>query len=124
MRSIGSNHASAHGVAKVVLEAQEVHVVECGGAVDGFVVINHSFFGHAFVALIAVAPPARRHGYALALLSESERVCNSRKMFSSTNASNVAAQKLFMRAGFVESGQIDNLDSDDTELFYFKSINP
>ena len=109
---------------KVALKAQQIHVVECAEAIKGFVVIEHSFFGHAFVSLIAVAPPSRRQGYALALLAKLEQVCSSGKLFTSTNASNIAAQKLFLRAGFVASGHIDNLDVEDTELVYFKSVNP
>ena len=108
---------------KVALAARRIQVAECSEAFEGFVVIEHTFFGHGFVSLIAVAPDARRKGYALALLAQAERVCNSRKLFTSTNASNIAAQKLFLRAGFVESGHIDNLDADDTELVYFKSVN-
>ena len=109
---------------KVALKTQQIHVVECVEATKGFVVIEHSFFGHAFVSLIAVAPHSRQQGYALALLAKSEQVCSSGKLFTSTNASNIAAQKLFLRAGFVASGHIDNLDVDDTELVYFKSVNP
>ena len=108
---------------KVALKAQQIHVVECSEAIKGFVVIENSFFGHAFVSLIAVDPTSRRQGYALALLAKSEQVCSSEKLFTSTNASNVAAKKLFLRAGFVASGHIDNLDADDTELVYFKSVN-
>ena len=108
----------------MAIDARKIQVVEHSGAIEGFVVIEHTFFGHAFVSLIAVDPNARRQGYALALLAESERVCNSAKLFTSTNASNIVAQKLFLRAGFVVSGQIDNLDADDAELVYFKSINP
>lgn len=108
---------------KVAIEAQQIHVVECSGVIEGFAVIEHAFFDHAFVSLIAVAPAARRQGFALALLAKSERACNSTKLFTSTNTSNVAAQKLFLRAGFASSGQIYNLDADDSELVYFKSIN-
>ncbi len=108
---------------KAALEAQQVQVVEYSGAVEGFVVIEHTFFGQALVSLIAVAPAERPQGCALALLAESEHASKSMKLFTSTNATNIAAQKLFLRAGFVESGRIDNLDAGDSELVYFKSIN-
>ena len=108
---------------KVALKKQQIHVVECDEATKGFVVIEHSFFGHAFVSLIAVVPTSRRQGYALALLAKSEQVCSSGKLFTSTNVSNIAAQKLFLQAGFVASGHIDNLDVGDTELVYFKSVD-
>lgn len=108
---------------EAALEARQVKVIEHSEAVVGFAVIEHTFFGQAFVSLIAVAPAARRRGAALALLVELESACHSWKLFTSTNTSNIAAQKLFLRAGFLESGHIDNLDADDTELVYFKSVN-
>ena len=109
---------------KVALAARRIQVAECSEAFEGFVVIEHTFFGHGFVSLIAVAPDARRKGSALALLAEVERVCNSSKLFTSTNTSNIAALKLFLRAGFVESGHIENLDAGDTELVYVKPLYP
>lgn len=105
------------------LEAQQIRVAEHSGTVEGFVVIEHTFFGHSFVSLIAVDPNARRQGYALALLAEAARMCCSTKLFTSTNASRIGAQKLLVWAGFVASRHIDNLDTDDTELVYFKSVD-
>lgn len=108
---------------KTALRARYVLIAEYAGAIVGFAVMKHRFFGHGFVSLITVKPVMRRRRYALALLAESERLCTTAKIFTSTNASNVAAQKLFLRAGFVRSGQIDNIDKDDTELIYFKAID-
>jgi hypothetical protein len=44
-------------------------------------------------------------------------------LFSSANLSNVAAQRLFVRAGFIESGRVENLDPGDPEVIYFKAPN-
>ena len=46
----------------------------------------------------------------------------AKKLFASTNASNTASQALMTKAGFVPSGQIDNLDEGDPERVYVKFI--
>ena len=57
------------------------------------------------------------------LLETLERRCTSGKLFSSANLSNVAAQRLFIRADFVESGRVENLNAGDPEIIYFKAPN-
>lgn len=42
------------------------------------------------------------------------------KLFTSTNESNVAMQRLCDRLGYVRSGFIENLDERDPEVVYFK----
>lgn len=90
----------------------------------GFAVLDHSFFGHAFVSLICVAPAHRGQGVGLQLMSQIERHCRSAKLFTSTNASNEPARRLFARAGFVPSGFIENLDDGDPECIFFKAVTP
>ena len=46
--------------------------------------------------------------------------CQTEKLFTSTNQSNGAAQRLFTSAGFVHSGRIEHLDEGDPELVYVK----
>ncbi|MFC7517664.1 GNAT family N-acetyltransferase [Herbaspirillum sp. GCM10030257] len=86
----------------------------------GYVVLTHNFFENGFVALVAVSPSVRRRGIGQRLLAAAEAHCKTQKLFASTNASNIEAQKLLARAGFVPSGRIDNLDEGDPELVYFK----
>jgi ribosomal protein S18 acetylase RimI-like enzyme len=90
--------------------------------VQGFVILNYSMFGHAFVPLLVVAASERRRGLATALLEEAERQCVRSKLFISCNRSNLPAQYLFERCGFVPSGQLENLDDEDDELVYFKAL--
>lgn len=90
--------------------------------VQGFAILNYTFFSHAFVPLLVVAAGARRRGLATALLAEAERQCVRNKLFVSCNRSNVHAQYLFERCGFVPSGQVENLDDEDDELVVFKSL--
>jgi ribosomal protein S18 acetylase RimI-like enzyme len=87
----------------------------------GFAILNYSFFGFGFIPLVVVVSAQRRQGIGLRLLETLERRCTSAKLFSSANLSNVAAQHLFARAGFVESGRVENLDPGDPEVIYFKA---
>jgi ribosomal protein S18 acetylase RimI-like enzyme len=101
------------------LAAGECLVAESGEEILGYVVLNYTFFGFGFIPVIAVAAARRRRGVGLRLLSEARSRCTSRKLFASANASNSAAQALFLRAGFERSGTIGNLDEGDPELVYF-----
>ena len=100
---------------------------ECFVAVDdddiqGFVILNYSLFGHAFVPLLVVSAGDRRRGLATALLEEAERQCVRSKLFISCNRSNFPAQYLLERCGFVPSGHVENVDDDDDELVFFKML--
>ena len=104
------------------LEKGAVLVGADGGRVAGFLVLEHSLFGHGFVSLVCVRPEARRQGLALRLFAAAEARCRTAKLFTSANASNSAAHALFARAGFVRSGTIENLDPGDPEYVYFKAV--
>lgn len=94
------------------------HVALHAGQVAGYVVLRHDFFDHGFVPLVVVAPAQQRRGVGLRLLAAAMAACRTAKLFTSTNRSNLAAQRLFAGAGFVPSGQIDHLDEGDPELVY------
>ncbi|MFA6069634.1 MAG: GNAT family N-acetyltransferase [Janthinobacterium sp.] len=76
--------------------------------------------GHGFVSLVVVAPGQQRRGVGLRLLAAAADACRTEKLFTSTNQSNGAAQRLFASAGFVRSGRIEHLDEGDPELVYMK----
>jgi ribosomal protein S18 acetylase RimI-like enzyme len=88
--------------------------------VAGYALLHHDFFDHGFVSLVVVSPAFQRLGVGQRLLAGAEDACTTAKLFTSTNQSNLAAQGLFASAGFVRSGQIDNLDENDPELVYVK----
>lgn len=92
------------------------------GQVAGYVLTHGDFFGHGFVSLVVVAPAHQHCGVGLRLLAAAAATCKTGKLFTSTNRSNGAAQRLFARAGFVRSGQIDHLDEGDPELVYVKLL--
>ncbi len=91
-----------------------------GDKILGYVILNYSFFGQAFVPLLVVAMANRRAGIGMQLIAEAETRCSREKLFASANESNIAAQRLFERCGFVPSGRIENLDETDDELVYCK----
>ncbi|MED5612441.1 GNAT family N-acetyltransferase [Janthinobacterium sp. P210005] len=90
------------------------------GHVAGYALTHDDFFGYGFVSLVVVDSGQQRRGVGLRLLAAAEAACQTGKLFTSTNQSNSAAQRLFASAGFVRSGQIDHLDEGDPELVYVK----
>ncbi len=91
------------------------------GRTVGYIVWDREFFGRHFVWLLGVDPLYRRRGIAAHLLRIFEARTLGEPLFVSTNASNVAMQALLTSLGFVLSGQVDNLDPGDPELFFFKA---
>ncbi|SDQ77544.1 Acetyltransferase (GNAT) family protein [Pseudomonas sp. UC 17F4] len=104
------------------LKSQQCWVALRAGAVIGYVVLTYHFFDHGFVSLVVVAPGHQRQGVASRLLAAAEAACTTAKLFVSTNQSNLASRQLILKAGFVPSGVIENLDEHDPELVYFKRI--
>jgi len=102
--------ALASGQCFVVLEHDEV---------IGFITLSYTFFGCGFIPLLVVAASHRRRGTALRLLDVAREQCRTEKLFSSANQSNFTAARLFAKAGYVESGRIDNLDPGDPEIVFF-----
>ena len=93
------------------------------GKVAGFGILGTSLlFNREFIELLIVRPEYRRRGIATAIIKRIEAMCRSDKLFTSTNESNIPAQKTYEASGFVRSGYIENLDEDDPEVIYFKRL--
>lgn len=73
--------------------------------------------------LLMVTPVLRGQGIGSALLAALQQQCRTAKLFTSVNTSNTGMQALLLRQGFVLSGQVDNLDDGDPELFYFRKLS-
>ncbi len=101
-----------------------VAVARVDGVVRGYVITDTSFFDQGFVRLLLVHPDYRRRGLATALMRAAELDCETDKLFTSTNQSNLAMQALCDRLGYQRSGIVDNLDEGDPELIYVKRLTP
>jgi ribosomal protein S18 acetylase RimI-like enzyme len=99
-----------------------VSVARVDGVVRGYVISDESFFGQHFIAMLMVHPEFRRRGIATALIRSAELDCQAEKLFTSTNQSNLAMQRLCERSGFIKSGYIENLDDGDPEIIYMKRL--
>lgn len=88
--------------------------------VDGFVICKPKhFFGRDFVDLLVVAPRARRSGIGRTLLRAAVTAAGTDQVFTSTNQSNDPMRALLSGEGWLFSGRLDGLDSDDPELIFF-----
>lgn len=106
----------------LVIAAGRCHVAVEEDVVQGYVVFDHSFFAQGFVELLYVTPDARRRGVGRALMRYVEGLCQTPKLFTSTNLSNHPMQALLARAGYKLSGAIHDLDEGDPELIYVKYL--
>lgn len=116
------SHASRGDAVRAAVGKGHCLVALHAGQVAGYVLTHDDFFGYGFVPLVVVAPAQQRRGVGLRLLAAAANACPTAKLFTSTNQSNVAAQRLFASAGFVRSGRIDHLDEGDPELVYVKFL--
>lgn len=106
--------------------SRSVAAGNCFVAVDdqviGYAVLEYAFYDHGFVSMLYVHPEHRRLGVGTRLMKHLESVCQTSKLFTSTNLSDILMQSLLVRLGYKLSGVIHNLDEDDPELVYVKFL--
>ena len=85
------------------------YILEQEGRVIGVAALQYTFFEHGFISLLYVSAAERRTGAGEMLLQYLLSICQTPKLFSSTNQSNRPMQALFAKAGFLPSGMIHNL---------------
>jgi ribosomal protein S18 acetylase RimI-like enzyme len=90
--------------------------------VVGYAVLDYTFFGYGFIAMLMVRKESRRKSVATALITCLEERCETDKLFTSTNESNKPMQALMQSMSYEPSGTVYNLDEGDPELFYVKRI--
>ena len=106
-RSIGAGHC-------FVIEAQP-HVV-------GYAVLEYSFYDQGFASMLYIHPKYRRQSAGMKLMQHLESACQTPKMFTSTNLSNLPMQSLLAKLDYTLSGVIHDLDEADPELVYVKYL--
>jgi ribosomal protein S18 acetylase RimI-like enzyme len=104
------------------IKAGQSFVAKTQNTIVGFGILEQSFFGQCFISLLLVHPNYRKRGVATAIVKYIESICPTEKIFTSTNKSNVVAQRMFESLDFVKSGYIENLDEGDPEIIYFKRL--
>jgi GNAT superfamily N-acetyltransferase len=90
--------------------------------VIGYGVLNYNFYNNGCIDMIYVDSDQRRCGAGTALLKHMESLCETPKLFASTNLSNLPMQSLLAKLDYVLSGVIHNLDEGDPEIVYFKRL--
>ncbi len=100
------------------IQQSDCYVLEKQGILLAYGVLSHQFFGHDFVEMLMVGARGRQQGLGTALLHYFRQISGTEKLFSSTNQSNQAMQRLFLKLGFQQSGVIDNLDENDPEIVF------
>lgn len=88
----------------------------------GFLLANQSFFGHYFVSMLTVHPEQRRQGVARSLLAYIEKTCPKDRIFAAARQSDLIAHHLCAALGFIQSGQIDNINNGDLHIIYVKFL--
>jgi ribosomal protein S18 acetylase RimI-like enzyme len=90
--------------------------------VCGYAALEYTFFGCGFIAMLMVRKESRRKGVATALVTQLQERCETEKLFTSTNESNMPMQALMQAMSYEPSGTVYNLDEGDPELFYVKRM--
>lgn len=110
------------GVLRRWVRERNVHIATLGGRVIGYAVLEHSFFERGFIAMLMVGPMHRRRSVGSALVRHVEGLCQSERIFTSTNQSNLPMQELLQKLGYRHSGTVEDLDPGDPELFYSRQL--
>jgi GNAT superfamily N-acetyltransferase len=97
-------------------------VAVINSVVTEYGVLEYTFYECGFIAMLYVHQDYRRRGVGQALLEHFEMMCQTPKLFTSTNLSNLPMQALLAKRGYTLSGVIHNLDEGDPELVYFKRV--
>jgi ribosomal protein S18 acetylase RimI-like enzyme len=104
------------------VEAGYCSVIETQQRVVGYAVLDYSFYEQGFVSMLYVHAQYRGQGAGLLLMRHLETICQTRKLFTSTNLSNLPMQSLLVKLGYSLAGVIHHLDEDDPELVYVKWV--
>jgi GNAT superfamily N-acetyltransferase len=105
------------------VESGACHVAIFHGEIAGLVILNYSFFGFGFIALLITRERFLRKGIASALIHFIEGTCTTERIFTSTERSNGPMQMLLDQLGYARSGVVENLEEGgEPELIYSRKL--
>jgi ribosomal protein S18 acetylase RimI-like enzyme len=116
------DHHRRNFITQAVLSGNCYVVVDT--QVLGYGVLEYTFFENGFVSMVYVHPNYRQRGIGLQLMQHLEAACQTPKLFTSTNLSNLPMQSLLAKLGYRLSGVIHDLDEGDPELVYVNYLEP
>ena len=93
------------------------------GITVGVAIVHYYFFENGFIDLIVIGDGYRRQGLGGAAVKKICGICRTKKLFTSTNASNGPMRGLLEKLGFKFAGEVVGLDDGDPELFYYKKLS-
>ncbi len=96
----------------------ECVVAEMGADAVGYAVLSYNFYKQGFVEMLQVHPEFRRRGVGTALMRRMRDLCETEKLWTSTNLSNQPMQQLLKGLDYEIAGLITHLDEGDPELMY------
>lgn len=99
-----------------------VLIAELAGRVIGYSVFNHRFFHQGQVDMLMIHPDFRGRHIGEYLLKAIEEICDTPKLYVTTNLSNHRMQRLLLRMRYQPCGYIDELDPGDPELIFVKKV--
>ena len=102
--------------------SQTCYVAVKDKRVIGYGVLNYTFYYNGCIDMLYIHDEYRRSGAGTSLLRHLESICQTPKLFTSTNLSNLPMQSLLAKSGYILSGVIHNLDEDDPEIVFFKRL--
>lgn len=102
------------------LEHDTVLVAEVDSRIVGYGVYNHTFFRQGTVEMLMLHPEHRGQKLGEHLLLALEELCDTPKLWVTTNMSNHRMQRLLSQLDYEPGGYIHSLDPGDPELIFFK----
>jgi GNAT superfamily N-acetyltransferase len=93
-------------------------VAEQTSSLVGYAAVRDSFFRQPMIEILMVAAEHRRSGIGRMLLRDLRARNGAKRLWTSTNESNLATRSLLSSEGFVFAGAVEGLTEGDPELFY------
>lgn len=108
-------------ITKAILD-DECFIIFVNDREVGFVIFDYRFFDQGWIELIIIDEEYRGKGIAGKVFDLICEQCKTNKVFTSTNSSNTRMQRALAKASFSFAGELNGLDDEDPELFYYRQI--